>query len=148
MNEFEIVYKDRSGQVIKTDKVVRVKRNKLKDIISLQQDILFSFLQHNASIGSVIADNAVWSNIEKLSKLLPVIGEEKPGIDLSLIEDDIPQLLKIFITQSVSEDGNLISGEEEVYKPSYISQLHQLDYYGSIRDAAKKLHKMRSEEEM
>ncbi len=146
MNEFTVKYKDRTGNIIKEDKIVRVKRNKLKDLISLQQDILLAFLRTNASAGAVIADNVNWSNIERLSKLLPVVGEEKTGIDLAAIEDDLPQLISIFFTQSVDNDGNLLSSED-TYKPSLISELHQLDYYGDVRSAAKKIYKERIAEE-
>lgn len=141
MDNFEIKYS--SGR---TDKVKRVPRKKLHDLIVLQQDLLYAFLKNNASVGSVIASNSNWSTIEKIAKLLPVIGEEKPGINLDELEDDISQITSIFFTQSVDENG-MILNTDEGYKPSLIAELHQLDYYGNARDAAKKIYQERKEEE-
>lgn len=147
MDNFKVEYKDKLGEIVKVDKVYRVKRDKLKDIIDLQQDLLYSFFKSNASIGQVIADSVNWKNIEKLAKMLPVVGEEKLGFDLSSIENDLSQLLTIFFTQSIDENGNLINSEE-AYKPSLIAELHQLDYYGAVQESAKKIYQERLKDDM
>jgi hypothetical protein len=146
MNNFEIQYQDENGEVIKIDKVTRVKRQQLKDLIILQQDLLYAFLKCNASVGSLISNNVNWNNMEKIAKMLPVVGETKLGINLKAIEDDLSQLTKVFFTQSIDENGSLINSED-AYKPSLISELHQLDYYGDIKESAKKIYRDRINEE-
>lgn len=138
MQFFEITYNDGS-----VDKVKRVSRKQLQDLIILQQDLIEAFLKNNASVGSIIADDAIWSSIEKLSNILPTVGNDTPGIKLEKLEDDLTQLTKIFFTESVDENGLPISPkniQDEWYQPSLISKLHQLDYYGATQKAIKNLN--------
>ncbi|GAA6622892.1 hypothetical protein [Scytonema sp. NUACC26] len=136
MEFFEIKYND--GSVVK---VKRVKRAELKDLITLQQDLIAAFVRNYAGIGSVISDDTVWSTIEKLTTMLPVVGGGL--VELSKFEDDLNQLAKIFFTQSTDDNGiplNMIAVHEgsEWYKPSLISELHQLDHITTSQEGIKK----------
>ena len=138
MNNFDITYSD--GTI---DTVKRVTRAKLKDLIVLQQKLLYFFLTHNANVGACVADDACWSVIETTSKLLAVVGDG--AVKLELLEDNLEQLSNIFFTTSTPEEiaqytniGKMIEAETW-YKPSLISQLHQLNYRGDSGEAIKKL---------
>lgn len=149
MNSFDIKYSDGS-----IDKVKRVKRDKLKDLIILQQEILYYFFKNQANIGATLAELEAWNCIRKISKLLPVIGEEKLGINLDKLDEDndLEQIALIFITTAIqNEDGGFLSVNEHFdtstwYEPSLISKLHQLNYKGDSGEALKKIQKEVQEE--
>jgi hypothetical protein len=147
MDTFDIKYKNQNGEVIKTDTVKRVKRKQLADLILLQQDLVYAFYKTNGGIGSIIADSNYWNIMEKIAKMLPVVGEEKVGINLSAIEDDLSQLTAIFFTQSLDENGNLIIGED-IFKQSLISELHKLDYFDAGKKAGKRIMKESQEDQL
>lgn len=141
MNSFDIKYSD--GTV---DKVKRVKRDKLKDLIELQQEIIYYFLKSDLSVGVTISHPEVWSAITKIASLLLIVGNDKPGIKLELIEDDYEQLTQIFITSAeVDENGEFVNPRTMLdsgnwYEPSLVSKLHQLNYKGDSFEAIKKLN--------
>lgn len=145
MNSFEIKYRNSSNEIIKTDKILRVKRKQLTSLILLKEDLIYAFYKNNARVGNVIADSSNWNIIEKISKMLVVVGQEKPGFEVSEIEDDIAEITRIFFTQDITEDGELIITGEP-FKPSLISELHQLDYFNSAKKAAKRIMKEAEEE--
>ena len=138
MDTFDIKYKNSLGEVIKTDKIGRVKRKQLKDLIVLQEELVYAFYKTNGGIGSIIADSSYWNTMEKIAKMLPIIGEEKPGINLSSLEEDLSQLTTIFFTQSVDENGDLIIGDN-IFEQSLISELHKLDYFDAGKKAGKRI---------
>lgn len=139
MNSFDILYKNELGEVVSKDIIVRVKRKQLNSLILLQEDLIYSFYKNNASIGSIIADNSNWNTMIKISNLLNVVGKEKTGINLEKLEDDILQLTRIFFTQSINDNGEIDNLENDIFKPSLISQLHQLDYFGSSKKAIQRM---------
>ena len=119
MDSFDIKYTDGS-----VDKVKRLKRVQYKDLKVLQQEILYFFFKNQASVGACLAEEEVWSAITKISKLLPVIGNEKTGIKLTDIEDDLEQLTEIFFTTSKKKDNGEFESPNELiekgvwYEPS------------------------------
>ena len=122
---FKVTYSD--GEVVH---VKRVARNKLSDLMVLQQELLVDFMKHNAAIGVMVQDKKIWSTMVKAAAMLPVVGQDKPGIDLTRIEDDFEQLCRIFFTESMDETGEL-----DNFRPSLISKLHHFDYGGDLGKA-------------
>lgn len=139
---FEIEVKNDSGKVVKTYKVKRVKRSKLNDLIELQKDLLYSFIKSNASIGVLLSDEAVWNTMETVAAMLPIMGQEKPGLPLFEIEDDYEQLRSIFFSQCDVINGVIKVDPDDGFIPSKIADLHQLDYQG---DWGKQLEKVQKE---
>lgn len=138
MQHFEVHYRDESGDIVETVLVKRVKRAQLADLITLQQQLLQEFLRVNGAVGAAIASPVAWSVITKIAALLPVVGQEKPGLDLSPIEDDTEQLGRIFFTESAYTE--LIEEGAQI-KPSLISGLNSLDYRGDLGKAIETLRK-------
>lgn len=146
MDSFIVEYKN-NNEVVKTDRIIRVKRSKLKDLIYLQEELLYNFVNYNAKIGSLLADDSCWDLLKKISKMLNVIGEEKSGINLDLLEDDIKQIIEIFFTTSVDEEGNILQ-DVDIFQPSKLSELHHLDYFNNIKKAVQKVLKQQKAAEI
>jgi hypothetical protein len=142
MTVHTIEYKDEKGNVIGTDIITVPKRSKLKEILVLQQALIEGMYQHIDPIkvkcvysGSLLLDDAVWGNVEKLAKLIPVIGKEG-GIDLDKLENDIPQLIKLFFSQSCDDVGNITVDLEDnsFFLPSVLSELYRFNFPKFIKE--------------
>lgn len=115
--------------------VKRVSAAKLEDISTLLQNLFEKFLGYYDyslnCIGDTLGDPACWGYIKAISAMLPVVGQEKPGINLDLLSEDYEQLMQIFFTQSVDlEQGAIeLPPENQVLKPSLIAQLYGQNFF-------------------
>lgn len=137
MNTFEVIIRDESGEVVDTLHIKRATRANMREIIKLQQILMDAFVEKNIAIGELVLDNGVWKNIERLAKLLPILGESEKVFDVNLIADDLEQICQIFFTQSMKDNGEFIN--DGGWEPSKISALHHLDYQGALGKSIQKL---------
>jgi hypothetical protein len=102
----------------------------LSEVVALLEEIIYAAVEHNISMGSLLTDKSVVSNLRKLAAILPVVGQSKPGIDFdALLEaNDQEQICSIFFTQSKLND----QGEYEIpWKPPFVAVLNGLNFTGS-----------------
>jgi len=121
--------------------IQRVVRSELDTLIELHKQILIRFLDTDANMGEFIRDNESWELMRTLAKNLNVLGQKDKGFDIEEIADDLEQLCQIFISQSMSDSGEL--DLEEGWKPSLLSSLHKLDFPMYMREAIKKYQEKR-----
>lgn len=147
MTTHTIEYKDQEGNVIGTDIITVPIRSQLKEILILQQALIEDMYDHIDPIkvnkiysGSLLLDDVIWNNLEKLANLIPVVGKKKPGIDLTKLENDIPQLIQLFFSQSCDEVGNIIVTIEDnsFFLPSVLSELYRFNYPKFLKEMFKK----------
>ncbi len=137
---FDVLYYKSDGAIAKTDKVHRAPfRGKpgLKDVQILQEALIKEFVEFNGAIGSLLAHDKVWDLICQLGAILPIVGRDKPGIDVEALAeaDDLPQLARIFFSESFDDKGERETDETGAVvlaKPSLIAKLHGLDFYGPL----------------
>lgn len=134
--------KDDNNEVVETVQLKRVPRSKYKDLIALQQLLLEAFVENNGATGSVIADDANWKTLKKLSSMLPVVGQDEKGFDVEKIENDILLITRLFFTQAVNEDGSVDLSEG--FKPSLLAEFYQLDYSGFLQRAVMEIEKRKT----
>lgn len=128
-----------------TDKVYiiqRVVRSELDTIIELHKQILVRFLDTEANMGEFIRDNESWDLMKTLAKNLNVLGQKEKGFDLEEISDDLEQICRIFVSQSMDEETGELDLEEG-WKPSLLASLHKLDFPMYMREAIKKYQEKR-----
>jgi hypothetical protein len=118
------------GEVLEVLYLKRVPRNKMSDLIVLQQALLESFVESNGSVGECVAQDKTWKNIVKMGKLIPVVGSSEP-FDVSVIENDLDQIQSLFFSATLEEE--IINAEG--YSPGLIAKLHKINYAGSLGKA-------------
>ena len=103
---FEVTYWKAHGEEDKTVIVRPAPFSKLQEIKTLQQKLIEAFEEKNGSLGELLADSAVIANMKTLATMLPIVGKDKPGLDIDPLYDsgDIVQLGQIFFSESVSHD--------------------------------------------
>lgn len=134
---FPVHYYNPDGSLDRVVEVKKVPRAKLRDLIVLQQQLLDVFVEHEASIGSILSEESNWRLIESTGKLLPLVGDEE-YLDVSKFEDDYVQICKVFFTDSIKSDGTFDLKEGQGFEPSKISKLHQLNYGEQLGKALEK----------
>lgn len=126
-----------------TDKsyiVQRSVRSELDTIVELQKEILYKFIESNGSVGELIRDNDTWNTLKILASNLNILGQKERGFNLEEISDDLEQICRIFMTQSMKEDGTFEEDDSRViWKPSFISELHQLNFDFYWKESIKKI---------
>lgn len=135
----------------KTYIVQRSPRNELDTIVELQKEILYKFIDSRASTGELIRDNDTWNTLKTLASNLNILGKKERGFDIEEISDDIEQICQIFMTQSMKDDGTYEETETDegktvLWKPSLISDLHQLDFDFYWQESAKKIREKKLKE--
>lgn len=102
----EVTLWDESGEASETLIVRPAAFNNLSDVKELQKKLMEAFEEKNGSLGELLADRVVYADMKKLAALLRVVGEQKPGLDITSLYDagDIVQLGQIFFSESVSVD--------------------------------------------
>ncbi|NJN10037.1 MAG: hypothetical protein HC836_48495 [Richelia sp. RM2_1_2] len=132
---------------------VRGKSGSLKDVIVNQEILIKSFVEHDGRLASLIIDSNTWNAMERLAKMLPVVGQDKPGFDIEQIAEsgDIAQLGRIFFSENIADDlnrdrdsdGNIINS------PSLIAKIHDINFsatlYLMIREREEAQQKQRME---
>jgi uncharacterized protein YgfB (UPF0149 family) len=93
-------------------------------------------------MGEFIRDNESWELLKTLASNLNVLGQKEKGFDLEEIADDLEQICRIFISQSMDEETGELDLEEG-WKPSLLAALHKLDFPMYMREAIKKYQEKR-----
>ena len=137
MNTFEIEYPNGTTEIVK-----RCRASQLEDLALLQQHLFERFLKFydysNNCLGDVISDKSCWELITKIAAMLSVVtgkldsGSQPEGIKLELLEESYEMIGRIFITQSISDDGEIgaeKNGEEKTLRPSKIAELHGQHFF-------------------
>lgn len=126
--------------------VQRVVRSELDTIVELQRQLLTHFIDKETNVGELIRDNESWELMKTLSNNLNILGQKEKGFNLEEISDDLEQICRIFITESMTEEGEF--DIEQGWKHSLISKLHHLDFPLYIREAVKKYQEKRETKEV
>jgi len=134
---FEVTYYDEYGNSTDIVSVRRTNRNKLKELLFLQQQLLDVFFDCDGGVGDILSDERNWQLIRKTAALLPVIGSNTP-LNVDAFEYDYTQITRIFFTQSVNDLGEFVPDPSQILKPSLISQLHQFNYNGAVSKSLAK----------
>lgn len=131
----------------KTYIVQRSVRSELDTIVELQKEILYKFIESNGSVGELIRDNDTWNTLKILASNLNILGQKERGFNLEEISDDLEQICRIFMTQSMKEDGTFEEDDSRViWKPSFISELHQLNFDFYWKESIKKIAEKQTKE--
>ena len=129
-------------KVDKTYIVQRSVRSDLDTIVELQKEILLNFIESNGNIGEIIRSNDNWETLKNLASNLNILGKKEKGFDLEEIVEDQEQICRIFMTQSMKDDGTFEENEDGTsveWKPSLISELHQLNFGGYWKETLGKI---------
>ncbi|MFN7161360.1 MAG: hypothetical protein ACK4NC_07225 [Candidatus Gracilibacteria bacterium] len=137
---FTVNYYNPDGTVDRVVEVKKVPRAKLRDLILLQQQLLDVFVEHDASIGVILSDEANWKLLETISAMLPIVGSEET-LDIRRFEEDYVQICKVFFTESMADSGEYDLATDKPFLPSKISKLHQLNYHDQMGKAVERLAK-------
>jgi hypothetical protein len=128
-------------QVEKVYIVQRVVRSELDSLVELHKNLLVNYIDKEANIGELIRDNESWDLIRTIASNLNIVGKKEKGFDVEEISDDLEQICRIFITESMNDDGEL--NIEEGWMPSLLAKLHHLDFPMYIKEAVKKYQEKR-----
>ena len=135
MKNFKIQVKnyDLETDTYKVDKtyiVQRSVRSDLDTLVTLQKEALYHFFEADTNIGEIVRSNDAWETLKTFASNLNIVGKKEKGFDLEEIADDIEQISRIFITQSIPDEGYIerdVDGDIR-WKPSLISELHKLNF--------------------
>jgi hypothetical protein len=85
-----------------------------------------------AAIGSLVCDPTALGLLNKLAKMLVVVGRSERGIDLAnlLNAGDYLQIGRIFLSEAYTEDTIV----PDNYKPSLIAKIHRMDFVGKLME--------------
>jgi hypothetical protein len=123
---FVINYEDGTNDIIKP-----VSWKKLDEVELLQYEILKAAYEVNFSLSALFkpSNKQFWNNAKKLAKLLPVVGQDKPGFNPEKI-DSMDELCRIFVSTSPGRMNmtGAVWGEESALQPSEISRIHHLNF--------------------
>ena len=133
---FPITYWNDDGTYRNTDYVVAMPfkgkegQPSLKDLISLQEELLKYAVFETAAIGSLICDGRGLDLLNKIAKMLVVVGKPERGIDLVnlLNVGDYLQIGQIFLSENYSDD-NIIPAD---FQPGKIAKIHKMDFMGKL----------------
>lgn len=126
-NTFSVTYS--------TGEVVIVKSSSFRDLEEieiLEKEILKCFVTADACPGDLLklSNKGFWGHVEKLAKLLPIVGQDEKGLNLDLIED-ADDILRIFVTSTSRRDpetGSIILGAEESLGVSEVCRINGLNF--------------------
>jgi hypothetical protein len=102
----------------------------LKDLILLQEELLRYAVFETAAIGSLVCDGRGLDLLNKIAKMLVVVGKPDRGIDLYnlLNMGDYLQVGQIFLSKNYSDD-NIIPAD---FQPGLVAQIHKMDFMGKL----------------
>lgn len=160
---FEVTLWDAKGEEAEILIVRAAPFSKIEEVKTLQLKLIEAFEEKKGSLSDLISDKTVYGNMVKLAGLLRVVGQEKPGFDISSLYDegDIVQLGQIFFTEAVTADMRspgytdieIIDGQPmKLYNrpehrqnptPSAISRIHDLPFF----DLLMKIRESKAEKE-
>lgn len=133
---FPVTYWNDDGTYRNTDYVVAMPfkgkegQPSLKDLILLQEELLRYAVFETAAIGSLVCDGRGLDLLNKIAKMLVVVGKPDRGIDLYnlLNMGDYLQVGQIFLSKNYSDD-NIIPAD---FQPGLVAQIHKMDFMGKL----------------
>lgn len=134
------------GSPVKVKRFSALARPGLTDFKEMYQKLVKIFVNSNAMMGDILADEEGIKILSDMAAILPIQGEDKPGLDLNnlLDEGDIEQVCSLFVTASMQKDGKQrgeykkdAKGEQLPYEPGEIAKLNQLDFFGYVGQALR-----------
>ena len=137
--QVQVEYKNDYGDVMETLVLKRVPRAKLKELLTLVERLTAVFLINNGSMGDILSDDNNWNLMKQVARIIPVVGNDKPGFDIDKLQDDYEQLCYLFFCAA-----NLANDEN--YKDSLISQLHGANAEANVKKGFQIVEKMREKE--
>lgn len=117
----------------------RIPRGKLSEFILIYKKLLDAYVEHDASIGSIIADDKNWNLLTRACALVPTSPEG--SLDIEEFADDYPAIKRIFFT-----DGDP-TNEEEGFQYGIIARFNDLDFRGMVRQIVEKQQKAKTTKE-
>jgi hypothetical protein len=104
----------------------------LKELIELQERIIKYVVWESFSIATMVCDPVGLDLLNKTAAMLAVVGRQERGIDLvQMLEvGDYNQIGSIFLDEHY---GTSADGLHVFSKPSLISKIHRIDYWGKFR---------------
>jgi hypothetical protein len=140
---FEVVYWDEKGDEAGMDIVIPPPLSKLQDVVKLQKDLIHKYAEYDGSMGELFSDSTVIELIKKLASLMPVIGNDDPGFNVSNLFDtsDQIQLAHIFFTQSYTEETETISQYDQM---TYVQERSQRRVANGEQDIADTINRVNS----
>lgn len=105
------------------------------DLMKLQEMLIFFAVNKTAAIGSFLQFPDAMSIVEKMAKMLWVVGKKERGIDLDnlLKAGDFAQLGRIFLSEGYDETGVV----PRPFTPSAIARIHGFDFEGKLEEHSK-----------
>jgi hypothetical protein len=136
--KFAVNYWNEDGSFKSTDYVMAMPfmgkdgQPSLRDLITVQEELLRFAVFETAAIGSLVCDPAALGLLNKLAKMLVVVGRSERGIDLAnlLNAGDYLQIGRIFLSEAYTEDTIV----PDNYKPSLIAKIHRMDFVGKLME--------------
>lgn len=134
------------GTDVKIKRFSALARPGLADFKEMYQKLVKIFVNSNAMMGDILADEEGIKILSDMAAILPIQGEEKPGLDLAALlnEGDIEQVCSLFMTASMQKDGKNrgeykkdAKGDQLPYEPGEIAKLNQLDFFGYVGQALR-----------
>lgn len=112
------------------NKPVRIKRvpqSDLKQLITLQDELLGRYIQADGALAELLVDESIVTLIKQYIGLLPIDGykaDEQKYLDYDDISENWEQLTRLVFNGSLDEKTRNIEG----VTPSLVSNLHFLPY--------------------
>ena len=134
------------GTEVKVKRFSALARPGLSDFKGMYQNLVKIFVDSNAMMGDILANEEGIKILSDMAAILPIQGEERPGLDLATLldEGDIEQVCSLFVTASMQKDGKNRGeykkdpkGEQLPYEPGEIAKLNQLDFFGYVGQALR-----------
>lgn len=118
----------------------------LKDLILLQEELLRYAVFETAAIGSLICDPVGLDLLNKIARILVVVGKPERGIDLKnlLLAGDYVQIGQIFLSEAYDESTIV----PQDYKPSAIARIHRMDFTGKLMKLNQELRTREQQKEI
>jgi hypothetical protein len=138
LNTFKVIYSDGEEIIVKP-----VPWKLLEDVETLTKEIIILLLEVDGRQGELykLSNTKFWGYAKKLAAMMPVVGQDTPGIDLDRI-DDADQLTRIFITTSEKRHpatGGIYNPEGESIAASDIYRINSLDFFSLVQKAGMEL---------
>lgn len=134
------------GAIIKVKRFSALARPGLADFKEMYQKLVKIFVNANAMMGDILADEEGIKILSDMAAILPIQSQAEPGLDLAALLDagDIEQVCSLFVTSSMQKDGKQrgeykkdAKGEQLPYEPGEIAKLNQLDFFGYVGQALR-----------
>jgi len=136
---FKVEYSDPEETVIVKPSSWKV----LEDIEYLQKEIIYLLAEVDGAFGDLLrpSNTEFWGHVRKMAALLPIVGQEKPGLDVDRIED-AEDIIRIFITTSKQRDpqfGSVFVEGGTPLLPGEVSRINSLNFTKILNHTQERL---------